>query len=213
MQFFVKHTAARFALYTAMFFLLAGFVNLTAKHGDPDQFQEGGVVEWAQLSLTSAALLMLLMSAGLAPASERGFPLALAGVMGMAVIRESDAVFCRMIPFLELEWKLPFTLMVGAVAWTMWRWRRTIPRQLTPFMDQAACVLFWAGLCAVIYAQMTGHERYWLPLLKEFFIRDVKRVNEETIEILGHLFLFAGGMEYLVSTLRRQRKISPGSAA
>ncbi len=204
MQFFVKHAAARFVLYTAMFFLLAGFVNLTAKHGDPDQFQEGGVVEYVQLSLTGAAALMLLLSAGLTPAAERGLPLALAGVMSLAVIRESDAFFCRLVPFLELEWKLPFALMVGAVAWTMWHWRQSIKTQAAPFLGHPACALFWAGICAVIYAQMTGHERYWLPLLKECFIRDVKRVNEETIEILGHLFLFAGGLEYLVSTLRRR---------
>jgi len=209
----LKNPAVRYAGYTSLFFMLAGLVNLVAKGGEPQQFQEGGAIEWVQLSMICAAFAFFAAAAGASRPDARGIPLALAGIMGMAIIRESDAFFSRIFPYMDFEWKLPFFGLAGILMWTLWHFRSDIRRHSLPFLAQPAFALFWIGICVVAYAQMTGHERYWLPLLKDFFIRDVKRINEETIEILGHLFLLAGSMECLAEVIRQRGKPAGNLAA
>lgn len=200
-QGFKDNSIIRYLLYTACFLLLAGFVNLVAQFGDPNKFCEGHIVEGVQLVLIITGGLILLCSACLKP-DQRGLILILAGVLAMIAVREADNLLDDHLPF--GGWKLPMALVVGCISWIFWRYRQKILVQLIPFARQPAIVFFWTGICVIIYAQMTGHEGFWKPLLQESYLRNIKRVNEETTEILGHFFLLLSSLEFLVAALRER---------
>jgi len=168
----------RYIGYTGLFLALACTVNAIAGIGDVIHYDDGGLIEWTQLSILLAALLMLMAAVRRSRPGERGLPLALSCLMAIATTRELDTVFDRLLPLPWAEWKLPAALLAAGLAATLWRTRSHLLPQIRSFCEQPACALFWAGLCAVAYAQMTGHDRYWLPLLQDVYVRGVKRINE-----------------------------------
>jgi len=70
---------------------------------------------------------------------------------------------------------------------------------LAQFLATHSVVVLWAGfLIAVPLGQLVGHGDFLQTLMGDDYLRDYKRVLEETFEVMGYILMLAGTVEAAV---------------
>ena len=71
--------------------------------------------------------------------------------------------------------------------------------QLGRFLATHSVVVLWAGfLITVPLGQLIGHGDFLKSLMGDNYMRDYKRVLEETFELMGYILILAGTVEAAV---------------
>jgi hypothetical protein len=192
-----------------VFYLLAigGVMQLLLTYASSEdyveQFREGDAVEWFQQFLILGSAL-LLGAAAWAYQTLRPLLTAMALLASVAVIRELDSLFDRLIPV--MGWYLPGGLLLAAAVVTVIRHRRTLGYQMAQYAQTFSAGVIWCGfITVVVFAQIIGQADKWRPLLGESYTRHIKRVIEESCETFGYMLLFFGAVEALFWALHRRR--------
>ena len=187
-----KSTVVRFTAYTAAVFTLTLSLPLVIEHGDIIIFKENGPIEWFQFSVLVAASAVFLFG-GWRLAHFRQLFLLMAFVSIFAAIRELDVFLARAIP--GVGWKIGFIVILYAIG-SAYTKRKSVKRQLPPFVASSAFVILWAGfLVAVPFGQLIGHGAFLEVVMGDDYNRDYKRVIEETLETMGYLLVLIGSFE------------------
>ncbi len=202
--------AVRFMAYTLALGGALALLPAMVLRGDVAIFQEGGLIEWAQL----AVLLLAACGFALGAAWIRRFRecfVCLALAMLWACVRELDSTLDALIPF--HGWKLPASAVAVCGALVAWKGRRRLVAQLREFVTYRGFALVWAGLAvAVLFAQQVGHGEFLRGLMGDDYVRDYKRVIEEIAELFGYLLLLIASIES-VSQAAASRGALPTGAA
>ena len=112
----------------------------------------------------------------------------------MAAIRELDKNLDSLIPL--LGWQLPFSLVLLLGLLTVWCGRRELPRQIRIFVNHRSFGMMWPGfIVAIPFGQLVGHGPFLRDLFGEDYERSVKRVIEESSEMIGYLIIALSGID------------------
>lgn len=197
---FLKAILLRFTLYTLLIFIFTASLPFLVGQGDIDVFKEGGFIEWLQffiLILTSCTFLACRFV--VAPA-YRHLLILLASLPAMAAIREQDALLDNLIPV--FGWKVGFLILIYPLG-LAWKNKTAIREQLESFLSTRSFAILWAGfIVAIPFSQMVGHGDFLKILMGDDYLRDYKRVIEETGEFLGYFLLLIGSFEAFLEMRR-----------
>lgn len=92
-------------------------------------------------------------------------------------------------------------------AFRNWRSIKKDMEELAPTFSFG--VLFVSVLIVFLFSRIYGLHDIWQNLLGENYIRDIKNVSEEGIELLGYSLLFLGALEVcILSFIQRKTTIS-----
>lgn len=192
-------TALRFALYA----LLGGlFTEGLVRGASEGWFEavgaEGGPIEYAHYALCGSSAL-LFASASRKSSFRDVFSLVAFGA-ALGVIREADSFLDDAL--FQGAYKIP-AAFVGAIALVRaYHSRATIGGQIARWVTTPAFALTASGVFVVlVYAQIVGQKELWQTLMGGSYLRPVKDVVEEIMELLGYFLIFFGAIESLVLAL------------
>jgi hypothetical protein len=188
----------RFAAYTGI--LLAGYaaLPLIVERGGAAVVKEGGAAEWLQLLLliTTGGIFI---AQGLRRRELRQYLFLLAAAAFLAAIRELDAVFDALLPY--VGWQLPAAVVVAAGVIVVWRDPARFVAQAGAALAGRGATVLWSGFAiAIIFAQLVGHGELLEAVLEDHYMRDHKRVVEELGELFGYCLLLIGGVETVLES-------------
>ncbi len=186
----------RMAAYLAAAFVLMLALPRVAGGDAGRLFRESGPVQWTQLGFLVLTGGLLILAAAIHPA-RRGFYGAAAGVAMLALVRELDSAFDRLIPV--AGWKAAAAAVGLGLAGFAWWHRRSLITALADQVDRRPFALLFCGFLVVVpFAQLFGHGPLQRIILGEAYHPDIKRILEEIAELFGYFLLLLGAVECLL---------------
>lgn len=164
---------------------------------------ELSATEITQEVLLAVASLLFLMLAIYKP-NERGFLMLAAGFFCAMLIRELDVLF-DMIH--HGFWVYPALLVSLGAMFCARSNPGTTLKPLAQFIRTPQFNTISYGIAIVlVFSRIFGMGELWHAVMDEYFVRTVKNVAEEGIELLGYGFIFSGCVSYyMVAVPERKR--------
>ncbi len=151
---------------------------------------EGQTLEWIQVGILAAALLLLLSI----PKPLGAFTWILVAALVATLAREMDAALSDWL------WKnahRTFMIAMAVVAvFFVWRGWSMLSTEISAFMRRPSFWLMFLGFTLVIiYALVLGQNAMWLERSAAGWDRVTKRFVEEGLEMCGYLWILFGALE------------------
>jgi len=200
--------AGRFFIYSVVVFLTAELMKWNASIDEAEmKFSEFSYVEYTQsflLFLSSLICIGFYLSKN--TTVFRYIFLLIFGLSTAALIREQDIYFEE--AFGHGTWPYPVLLVLGFVAFKVYKGRIEVWEQLIGYMSTKSYAFMTFGIITVfIFSRLYGRTVFWEIVMEEKYFRSVKNVSEECIELFGYLFFFFAVIE-LAIFVRKNRKYS-----
>jgi len=77
----------------------------------------------------------------------------------------------------------------------VYRRRKELGAQIRGFIQSRAFAFFVSALLVFFFSQVFGQQELWKAVMGEHYMRDAKRIIEETCELLAYSLLFIGSLE------------------
>jgi hypothetical protein len=194
---YVTPVMLRTGIYAIAFSLLITGIMLLPS----EAFYENRLVEWIQVSLLTAGAA-LFVYAGLSGASSgRTLPFVLAGVLVMAAIRELDCLLDTYAG--DSSWQVCVALVFAVTAIHLLRNFRQFMDSLRELTSHAAFGLLVAGVLALFFSRITGHNDFWDKHSSKEDLKLLLRIMEETTELLAYSITLIGAIEYAIAASKR----------
>ncbi|KDM92313.1 hypothetical protein [Photobacterium galatheae] len=164
---------------------------------------EDSLVEYAQelyLALSSA----LFAAVAVKRANVRGFACLVAAFFLVLLIRELDGV-------LDLVthgfWKVPAALVaVAGIAYAYQHPQSTQP-PLAQYSKHASFGLMIGGMATLlVFSRLFGMSELWQTAMQDNYVREVKNLAEEGVELLGYSLILAASAWYCLPKLARKKQ-------
>lgn len=181
-------------IYLGLTLMVAGLVALIFKKVGAVAFEENGLIECVQFGLIAAAVSTVLFSA-VYTENMKTLSYALVILFSLASIRELDSVLDKLIP--GMGWQLP-AACVGVYGLCFW-WlnHRRLESEMRAFWGSRSFgILLLAVIVIVPISQFLGWKAFLKPLLDNNYSRDLKRLIEESGELVGYLLTLLGSVEF-----------------
>lgn len=195
--------AARTVAYVALVAgaALAPWLDL-GNYVDGQLFTEHTILEAMEIVAIALSMTMVLLAAVLIPES-RSLSLVLGLLLLGALIRELDLFLDRYV--FDGAWQMLVTLVLAAIASTIWRDRRAFRRALRSMSTTPAIGFLAVGaLTTAVFSRLFGKQEFWQEIMQESYNRSVKNAVEETVEFYGYTLILIGIIEYIL-WLKRAR--------
>ncbi len=196
----IRSLFIRTVLYTFIIGLIAQGAYWEAQYLPAVRFSELGFTEFTQtLALATGCLLLLYVRHVL-----RVWPnvtLLLLAFIAASLIREQDRFLDTYVA--EHTWKVLVSLVViPSIAWVVIQRRRFLA-EFAHYSNTLSLGLFIAGiLTTYIFSRLYGRQTFWQTVMQESYMRDVKSMAEEVIELLGYAIILIALVELLLLTRR-----------
>jgi len=160
---------------------------------------ENAVVEWVSVGLCALTVLVFVLVV-VADRQRRGLAVVLAILAGAACVREMDFLLTSCLS--ESVYHLLFGLvLLIALVLAVVR-RRSILQEGKSLLERPSFVLLLFGFAMVTFwAQVLGQRELWGYFTKVYGPIDadgVKRMVEESLELIGYFLIFFGAVEELI---------------
>lgn len=194
-----KATFQRVALNVLIVVALSIFVNLCLRvdfsllhHG----LGENSVTEIAQslmLAITSAAFFTLALQ----NRDIRHASILISGFFAVLFIRESDMWFDLVF---HGAWVVPALMVTAAACYYAYRGGLTSVQQLADILNSRYMpTLITAVVLLLVFSRLYGMGSFWHTVMGEHYLRDVKNLSEEAIELMCYCIIaFCSVKTYLL---------------
>ncbi|MDJ0973814.1 MAG: hypothetical protein QNJ98_05095 [Planctomycetota bacterium] len=191
----------RAVLYAVLLIVLQLSLIFVSPPDDPmTTFGENGRLEIAQV-------VLLVLAAGIAisvartHANERGLGILIAGLVVAVLVREHNNDLKAIdIPRL---WQMLVGAVIGGTVVATWPMRKSLPGAIARFGRTTAFPWVAACVMTLVFVQALDEKGIWVPILGEEFPYAVRRVGEETCELLAYWFFLVGMFEWRLGLPRR----------
>lgn len=194
-------TIRQFVYLVVLTLIVVGFWKLGEIYKNA-AVMENGIFENLQTITLAVTSLLFIVTAwcnkGYRPIFFLMSMLALA-----AVIREQDAFFDELMPSVGWAWCWIFPA-AGAVA--IFRSRSTILPKVDVFLTSRTFhMMLTAGVVMIPIAQCLGHRSFLVDLMNNDMYDAVliRRILEETVELMAYIVLFLSAVESLIEFRRK----------
>jgi len=197
---FTLFYAARVLVYAGLLILLNAIYMYDAKN--PTVTGKFGEVSMTEVTQEVFLFLLVVMFIFIGRIDRQLKPIAnlISVFFLMAFIREFnnwiDFWFCLVLPLMVL------------FAWLLFRDRKKIFPALHRFLENSYTAYFMTGfLVTFVFSRFFGRTVLWEAILESDYNRWAKNAAEEGIELLGYTLFFIGGVEILLSVIRKRREV------
>lgn len=190
-------------IYGALLLLLAHMIYLDSHNfTDTKLYGENSYTEWAQVIVLALVVLLMSMAAKIQPAL-RIISILVGGFFLMAFIREFDS---RLDMIFDGLWQLLAFSVLGMVGISIYKNKSDLKRPLTTFVNSAPFGMIASGtLITFTFSRLYGEARTWESIMGDSYMRAVKNISEESIELLGYSLVLFGTIEWIKFLLAKQR--------
>lgn len=206
--FFFKEIG-RFLMYSTVVVLLAELMRWDAATDVSEvKFSEGSYIEYTQsfilLVCSICCIVFFLSKKG---NSFRFIFLLIFGLSAAALIREQDVYFENL--FGHGKWPYPVFLILVFVIYKCYRGRFELWDQLIRYMRTKSFAFMTFGAVTVfIFSRLYGRTIFWQAVMEDEYLRSVKNVSEEGLELYGYVsILFAVTELSIVALGNRKRSL------
>ncbi|WP_309656649.1 hypothetical protein [Vreelandella vilamensis] len=136
--------------------------------------------------------------------------LLLLAFIAASLVREQDRFLDTYVA--ENTWKVLVALnVIPSITWVVIQ-RRHFLAELARYSNTLSLGLFTAGvLTTYIFSRLFGRQAFWQTVMQEHYMRDVKDMAEEVVELLGYSMILIAMVE-LVLLARRIYRARQASA-
>lgn len=165
--------------------------NITETH----LFGENSYTEWMQVTVLFIIILFLI-GTGISNSSKRSVTLAMGGFFLMAFIREFDMYLDLIFDGL---WQILAYSVLAITVYLLYKRWGDFKNTLSKFFETRSFGLVMAGfLTTFIFSRLYGRSEIWQNLMGNDYIRAVKNISEESVELLGYFLILFGVIEYFL---------------
>ncbi|GAB6260239.1 hypothetical protein L4174_006290 [Photobacterium sp. CCB-ST2H9] len=164
---------------------------------------EDSLVEYAQelyLALSSG----LFAAVAVKKSDIRGFALLVAAFFMVLLIRELDGVFDLIR---HGFWKVPAVLVAVAGIAYAYQHPQSTQTPLSKYSKHASFGLMIGGMATLmVFSRLFGMSELWQTAMQDNYVREVKNLAEEGVELLGYSLILAASAWYCLPKLVRKKQ-------
>jgi len=169
---------------------------------DGGKFTEASYTEWTQALFLLLTNIVIFWTGRISP-KDRVATIGLNGFFLMALIREFDYYLDTYV--FDGAWQLLAYTTMAITLILLYRKRNEIPAAVTKVVQTPAFGFMSTGiLITFFFSRLYGRSEFWMAIMEEKYIRNVKNASEESIELLGYTLILIGAIE-LFRVLINQR--------
>lgn len=159
------------------------------------KFTEQSYTEYVQEIILFIVAGLFFLTAVLAP-RKRSFGLLMTAFFTLALIRELDGFFDGI---LHGFWKAPCLFATVGFGGLFYRYKENFMHDVLEFIERREFGIFICGFLTVfVFSRLFGSKILWDPLMAGGYVRSVKNMAEEGMELFGYLFFLIAAVEYYV---------------
>lgn len=195
--------AGRIILYGIVLVGVAYLISLEglSSEGGEKLYGEGSLTEYMQiLFLVLSSFLLGIL--GFRYKANRSLSILLVGISLVACIREFDNILDHYV--FDGAWQVLALLAAALTGYWVYKLRAGLKQAIAEFMNQPAFGIIISGFLIVFtFSRIFGRKVFWKAVMAEHYIRSVKNVAEEGIELLGYTLIFLGIFEYFIYCVKK----------
>jgi len=159
-------------------------------------------MEWAQV-IVLLIVISLMTFTGKIDKTHNSTGRLISGFFLMALIREFDAVLDSIFDGL---WQILVFLVLIFIVVEIIRKMESIKQSLNTFFRSTSFGFFSSGfLVTFVFSRLYGRGLFWESVMGEGYVRAVKNVSEESIELLGYTLILFGTIEWFKFLTNKKR--------
>lgn len=197
---YITPVMLRTGIYVVFFSLLMTGVMLLPS----EAFYENRLVEWIQVGTLAAGAALFIYAALRGGAAYNALPFVLAAILSIAAIRELDHLLDVYAG--RSAWKICVALVLVAAALHLLRNFGQFMESLRDLSARPAFGLLVAGVLALCFSRITGHNNFWDKHSSKEDLKLLIRIVEETTELLAYCITLTGAIEYAIAASKRPRR-------
>lgn len=103
-------------------------------------------------------------------------------------------------------WQLVVAMVLIPAGIWLFRHRRSFWAQLQEISLYSAAIIASVGFVILMtFARLLGKKEIWIGIMGEYYMRSVKMIVEESLELLGYSLMFAGLLSLIIAINRKQQ--------
>lgn len=190
-------------------FALAGVaqcISLEALQFGPNaEYSEQSLTEHLQDAFTFSSAMLFFICAYLSK-TFRQAGILLGALMLMMCIRESDSLLDQKV--FDGAWQLLVLAVLISTAFVLRKEVKASYHSLSQFSQTSSFGFVATGLIIILaFSRMMGRGEIWQSLMGEAYIRAVKNLVEEGVELLGYSIILIAALELLVFIQASKRRV------
>ncbi len=185
----------RFAIYIFLLLTIVVLLLLLSKSKGVTVFAEDRLIENSQLGIILASGFTVFIGA-LYFSNIQKLSCLLVILFSLASIRELDLLMDKMIPV--MGWKLP-GICIAVYGLFFWLQNRIkLESQISEFLTFRSFSSLCLAFVIIALSQLLGWELFLKALLSIDYSHNLKRLIEESTEVVGYFLLFIGSIEFVL---------------
>ena len=168
------------------------------------KFGENSYTEWAQVIVLIIVISLMAFTSKI----DKKHPIIgklISGFFLMALIREFDSVLDGIFDGL---WQILVFLVLVFIVVEIIRKMESVKQSMDTFLRSTSFGFFTSGfLVTFVFSRLYGRSLFWESVMGEGYVRAVKNVSEESIELLGYTLILFGTIEWFKLLTNKKRAI------
>ena len=191
----VKWTIVKILIYVVILFGIYGILHIDANR-EGKIFKENSLTEWSQILFMVFTCLVFYIS-GKIDKSNHALMRLLIGFLSVIVIRELDEVLDKFV--FDGSWQVLALTILLALLFFCYKHRKDISSSINKFVKLSSFGIMESGfLIIMVFSRLFGQKIFWKSVMGASYLRSVKDVAEESLELLGYSLIFIGSIEFLL---------------
>ena len=120
------------------------------------------------------------------------------GILSIFCIREFDSFLDKYV--FDGAWQIFVLIILFLLTLFIYKERNAIVKSTNEFVKHCSFGIMQSGfLILMVFSRLFGQKVFWHSVMQEAYLRSVKNVAEESLELLGYSLIFIGSIEFLLS--------------
>lgn len=188
-------TIIKILAYAIILLGIFGILYVDANRGGKI-FKENSLTEWSQIILILLSALIFYRSGSI---DKNYSPLMklFIGMLSIACIREFDGLLDRYV--FDGAWQILVLIIISLSFLFIYKHRNALINLIVKFVKLVSFGIIESGfLIIMVFSRLFGQKIFWYSVMQKAYLRSVKDVAEESLELLGYSLIFIGSLEFLL---------------
>lgn len=168
------------------------------------RYGEASLVEYLESSFLLLVAILFYIGSRVS-GHWRGLCIALTFAAAVAAVREQDSFFDHNV--FDGAWQLVAAALLVWAASILWRYPGSLADEASSFANSRGAGLLMAGFVTVfVFSRIVGMQTFWRNVMGDRYLRVVKNIVEEGIELFGYSLLVLAAAETVLHLKRLARQ-------
>ena len=164
-------------------------------------FGENSLTEWSQIILILLSVIIFYRSGKIDKRNSSLMKLFI-GMLSIFCIREFDGLLDKYV--FNGAWQILVYITVALLFLFSYKHRNSLIKSINELFNNVSLGILESGFLILMgFSRLLGQKIFWRSVMKEVYLRSMKKAAEESLELLGYGFIFIGSIEFLLFCKRK----------